>query len=254
MWCFIPSAARTTRRARAALPLALGALLAACATGRGAEYPPPPRAVATTVYVAAAGWHADIVVPRADIPLDVWPEAADFPDAEYLRIGWGDRDYYPSTEFNAWYGFKALFWPTASVLHVVGFSRPPARQYPGNEIVALELAADEAARLYRFIGTSHERNGAQRAPRLSPSPYGRGWFYPSSGSFHLFRTCNVWTASALRAAGLPVRSFLALTTGSVMAQVRSLGRVIQAGAAAEGCRVAARMGDAGEVALISRPD
>ena len=50
---------------------------------------------------------------------------------------------------------------------------------------------------------------------------GRG-FYPGRETFHLFRTCNVWTAGALRAAGLQVQS--ALSVEGIMAQVRPLSR------------------------------
>ena len=218
------------------LLLLAGAAAAACATGRGSDDPPPGARAATTIYVAGSGWHADLIVPRAAIPAGLWPEAADFPGARYLRVGWGERDYYPSTEFSIWYGLKALFWPTASVLHVVGFSRPPAIQYPQDEIVALELSRDGMHALMRYIDTAHARGGAVRAPRLVASPYGDGWFYPAERAFHLFRTCNVWTAEALRAAGLPLRAAFALTTESVMSQVRPLGRQVQQGvAAAAGC-------------------
>lgn len=213
------------------------AALGACALGPRGAYPPSGAPQVTTVYVAAAGWHADLIVPRAAIPSGPWPEAGDFPNARYLRVGWGDRDYYTAAEFNLWYGLKALFWPTASVLHVVGFRRAPAEQYPRDELIALELTREGTAALIGYIDAAHARAGAARAPRLAASPYGSGWFYPAERSFHLFRTCNVWTAEALRAAGLPVRSGLALTTESVMHQLRSLGRRVQPGTAAVGCAI-----------------
>lgn len=211
------------------------AVLSACASVSAGRYPPPAARIATTVYVAASGWHADLIVPRAAIPRGLVPEAEDFPHVRYLRIGWGDRDFYTSTEFSIWYGLKALFWPTPSVLHVVGFSRPPAEQYPQDEIVALPLTGEGARRLFRYLSAAFERAGAARAPRLVESPYGDGWFYPAERPFHLFRTCNVWTAEALRAAGLPVRARLALTTESVMRQVRPLGRALTRRTAAAGC-------------------
>lgn len=217
------------------LPLLAPALLSACASGPGERYPPPSARVAATVHVAASGWHADLIVPRAAIPPGRVPEAEDFPRARFLRIGWGDRDFYTSTEFSVWYGLKALFWPSASVLHVVGFTRAPAEEYPHDEIVALPLTASGARALFRYLDAAFARRGAVRAPRLMPSPYGGGWFYPAQRPFHLLRTCNVWTAEALRAAGVPVRATLALTTGSVMRQVRPLGRRAGSGHGAAGC-------------------
>lgn len=233
--CSIPDRGR--RRFGPPAPVFLCALLAACAGARDAPHAPPDPYTAVTVYVAAAGWHADLIVPRAAIPPDLWPEAADFPGARYLRVGWGDRDYYPARRFNLWYGLKALFWPTASVLHVVGFRRAPAMEYPHDRIVALDLAPAGARALFRYIDAAYQRDGAARAPRLAASPYGSGWFYPAEGSFHLFRTCNVWTAQALAAAGLPVRATLALTVDSVLAQVRPLGHVVGPRAAGAGCPI-----------------
>ncbi len=209
------------------------AWLAGCAAR--APYPPPDAPLVASIYVVARGWHTEIVMRRADVAPGTWPEVADFPAAEYLMVGWGDRDYYPATEFNLWYGIKALFWPTPSVLHVVGFNAPPAQRFPYGEVVELRLTRAGLERLSAYIGASYERNGAARAAPLLPSPYEPGWFYPSVESFHLFRTCNVWVAAALRAAGLPVRPFLAVTTESVMKQVRGIGRGVQSRSAANAC-------------------
>src|SRR5690606_22573001 len=187
--CSIPErglpGAAGVRCARYVLPLLAPALLSACASGPGERYPPPSARVAATVHVAASGWHADLIVPRAAIPPGRVPEAEDFPRARFLRIGWGDRDFYTSTEFSVWYGLKALFWPSASVLHVVGFTRAPAEEYPHDEIVALPLTASGARALFRYLDAAFARRGAARAPRLMPSPYGGGWFYPAQRPFHL---------------------------------------------------------------------
>ena len=58
------------------------------------------------------------------------------------------------------------------------------------------------------------------AAALGPGLYGDSRFYPAWESFHLFRTCNVWTAQALRAAGLPFRD--SITMEGLMAQGRRL--------------------------------
>ena len=220
--------------------LALAVLvLAGCGTG-GPSYPPADASFVTSIFVVRQGWHTDIAIRRSDIPVERWPEAADFPQATYLLVGWGDRDFYPSTEFSLWYAFKAIFWPTASVLHVTGFDVSPARRFTGTEVIEIPLTRQGVERLAGYIGSSFERDGAARAQPLSPSPYGPGWFYPSRETFHLFHTCNVWTAQALRAAGLPVSDFLALTTESVMAQLRRLDRTAANSSAAARCASAHR--------------
>jgi uncharacterized protein (TIGR02117 family) len=180
-----------------------------------------------TVYVVSHGWHTGIVVRSRDIPTGIWPESGDFPQAHYLEVGWGDRDFYMAPGFDLGLALKALLWPTPSVLHVVGFQGSVVANFPASEIVQLKLEPAPLESLLRFIDASHARRGQEAAPALGRGLYGDGRFYPAQGAFHLFRTCNVWMARALQAAGLPLRAFLALTTGSVMQQVRAIGRPLR---------------------------
>jgi len=59
--------------------------------------------------------------------------------------------------------------------------------------------------------------------------YGRSRFYASRERFHLFKTCNVWVATALREAGLPLTPTLTVSADALMARLRALGRVHRAG-------------------------
>jgi hypothetical protein len=46
------------------------------------------------------------------------------------------------------------------------------------------------------------------------------YFYLSDITYWGTRTCNVWTARALRKSGFPINPVVALTSGNVMKQVR----------------------------------
>ncbi|HEX7043458.1 MAG TPA: DUF2459 domain-containing protein [Burkholderiales bacterium] len=209
---------------RLGLALALLVLLAGCANGPGAYA--PPGTPAASIYVVTQGWHTGIVLRRADARPELWPEVADFPRVRWLLVDWGERDYFPAARFSLWYGLKALFWPTASVVHVTGFDAPPPQQFAGTELVRVGLTREGLEALNRYIGAAYERGGAPRAPPLRPSPYGAGWFYLGRETFHLFRTCNVWVAQALRAAGLPVSARFVLLPEGVMRQLRPIGETI----------------------------
>jgi uncharacterized protein (TIGR02117 family) len=167
------------------------------------------------IYVVTHGWHTGIAMRAADIDFTRWRPLPHPARARYLEIGWGERDYYPAPGFNLWYGFKALAWPTPSVLHVTGFEEPPARYFAASEVVELRLSRAAFERLLAHITASFEPEAAPIAPSL----YASGAFYPSREKFHLFKTCNVWVARALRAAGIEVRS--SLTTEGLMSQLRS---------------------------------
>jgi uncharacterized protein (TIGR02117 family) len=168
------------------------------------------------VYVVTHGWHTGLAMRAADIDFMRWRPLPHPARAKYIEIGWGDRDYYPTPGFNLWYAFKALAWPTPSVLHVTGFNEPPARYFSASEVVELGVSRTGFEHLLAYITASFEPEAAPIAPSL----YASGAFYPSREKFHLFKTCNVWVARALRAAGIEVRS--SLTTEALMAQLRPI--------------------------------
>jgi hypothetical protein len=58
---------------------------------------------------------------------------------------------------------------------------------------------------------------------LGPGLYGGGRFFASGATYHLFNTCNTWTASMLRVAGFPIAPALAVTADGVMSAVRAAG-------------------------------
>ncbi len=75
-----------------------------------------------------------------------------------------------------------------------------------------------------FIDASFERAGAARAAATGPGLYATSRFYPAKGRFHLFNTCNTWTARALAAAGFDVSASGTSRAETLMQQVRALVR------------------------------
>jgi hypothetical protein len=108
----------------------------------------------------------------------------------------------------------AALFPTASVVNVVGLHGALGTHFPGSEIVEIRVSRAALEQMLRYVHEAFVRDGP------AAHPLGGG-FYPGRETFHLLRTCNVWTARALRAAGLPVGD--ALTRAGVVRQVRPLG-------------------------------
>ncbi len=207
--------------------LAAIALLAwACAEPRGNPAAPGRGGPDVAIYLVAHEGHTGIVVPRAEIPAGLWPESRDFPGAEYLEVGWGDRDYYMGRDQGVWGTLRAGLWPTPSVLHVVGIRGSVAGYFRVSEVVELTLTREGFDRLVRYISDAHERVGTAPAAALGPGLYGESLFYPARESFHLFRTCNAWTARALRAGGLSIND--SITSEGLMSQAREIGKVVNA--------------------------
>lgn len=182
---------------------------------------------ALTIYLVSHGWHVGIVVKRVDIPDDVRLVHKDSFSTEYLEIGWGDRDFYQTPSFYLGLALKALLLPNPSVLHIVAFNDSVASYFPHSEIIMIRLSDAGFQRLIRYIAASYDRDSADNLVPLGVGLYGVSQFYRSQETYHLFRTCNVWTAKALYTAGCPVRPFLAITGDNLMSQVQSFGTVLR---------------------------
>lgn len=201
-------------------------LVAACFGPVQDLYPPKAEEKAKRVYIISHGWHSGIAVARQDLSPAMLPEVDDFPHAEYLEFGWGERDYYLAAEPTPWMAIKAAFWPTRSVLRVIGIDRPPDIFYADREIVEIDLSRKGFGRLERFIANSFLRAPDAVAPiKLSQQYIGK--FYPARGKFHIFRTCNTWVAEALRTSGYPVTPLYAITAGNLMCQASRFGRAVE---------------------------
>lgn len=217
-------------QARQSAPTAflLGMLLAAgCAAPMAESYRPAQGERPRSVLIANHGWHSAIVIKKADASEMVLPEVRDFPEAEFLEIGWGDRDYYQAPDPGLGLALKAAFWSSGSVLHVAGFKGAAETYFPRSEIFEIFLSDKAFQRLIQFIADTFSRPDAATAPPVETRPglYPNSRFYPAAGRFHLFRTCNTWVAEALRAAGLPIAPAYAFTAGNLGYQVKEFAVV-----------------------------
>lgn len=170
--------------------------------------------------VVKHGWHVGIVVDQEEMASLMPLLGEDFSDTEHLEIGWGDARFYQAAEPSAGLALRAALWPTASVMHIVGFSGEPARYFSASEVVNICVRRSEYKRMLDFIIDSFERRPDGEVIPLGPGLYGTSRFYRAKGSFHLFNTCNTWTARALAATGLPVSTRI-ITAGGLVSQLRS---------------------------------
>lgn len=201
----------------------VGLFLQGCSAQGGAQYATPGGQDLRACHVVKHDWHVGIVVDHGDMAALVPSLGEDFPGADHLEIGWGDARYYKAVEPSAGLALRAVLWPTASVLHAVGFTGDPAHVFPASEVITLCLAPGPYRRLLEFIAATFDRGPGGNVIRLGPGLYGHSRFYQARGSFHAFNTCNTWTARGLAAAGLPVSHRLTVTAEGVMSQLRRDG-------------------------------
>lgn len=177
-----------------------------------------------TVFVTSNGWHTGIVLPRAALPPDSIPETADFPRATYFSFGWGDAKYYPARDTTVGMALAAAISPSPAVLHFSGLPGLPQTIYPKNETLVLLLSPQQVRGLVAYLDSGFDRSGSDADPprveSVTPGLDRYSRFYPATGKFHLFNTCNTWVANGLAAAGLDVRPSGVVTAEDLMQQVR----------------------------------
>ncbi|MCL5779127.1 DUF2459 domain-containing protein [Limibaculum sp. FT325] len=186
------------------LSLLLGLLLlAACTTAPAARDDTGPRV--REVLVVSDGWHSGIVIPRgAILATGLMPEAEDFPGSAHLTFGWGDRAYYPAPVATVGLALDAAFLPTPAVMHVAARAHPPDPGSGSGEVLRVPLTERGFHALIAAIAGDFERPAGGRAAALGPGLAAVSGFYPARGRFHMFSTCNTWTARMLREGGVDI--------------------------------------------------
>ncbi len=174
-----------------------------------------------SVAVVSNGWHAAIVIGRAElVATGLLPEADDFPDAAFLEFGWGDRVYYPAKEKTLGMALEAALTATPAVMHMAGLARPPELAYANAEVLSFALSQEEFRQLVGAIAGQFERPEGSRTEPVSRGLYPDSNFYHAVGTFSLFSTCNTWIARMLRAGGVNVSPSGIVTADELVTRLR----------------------------------
>ena len=207
-------------------------LMTVLLSGVGCTMPGPPlypvsvQEEPRSIYVVRHDWHTGLVVKYDDIDPHLWPEKDDFPEALYLEVGWGDRDFYQTPRAGVGILLQAAVKSPASVLFVVELPTAVKHYFPYADILEIPLSQRGLEELVRFIHATYKRDASGQTIPLGPGHNHRhSIFYLAEGDYSLFNTCNSWISKALQAAGLPIKT--ALRAGGVMSQAKRYGQMIQ---------------------------
>lgn len=191
----------------------------------------PVAAGARTVQAVSIGWHVGLAFAAEDLDPAAFPEIADFPDARWIEVGWGDAAFYQDPDPSLTTMLEAALVPTPAVLHLVGMPAHPARYLPEAEVMAIPLDEAQFTRLVSYVSGTVDRGGRPRVEAIGAGLYPVSRFYPALGEFSLERTCNTWTAQGLAAAGLQIDPAGVVRASTLMARIRAAlaGEAAEAG-------------------------
>ena len=186
------------------------ALLTGCASPVAELWPPAAGTAPVTVHVSVDTWHAMIALPA---------EGQGSPRFE--EWGYAQRAWYLEGRQGVMDAVRALLSPGEGVVEVTRTDRLWAERtpQPPAEVFTLPLALEGYRRLRAHLA----------ATRAGPEPmevHGSARFYRARDDYHLFHTCHVWTARALRAAGLPMSPGTAITRAGLARQLERAARLV----------------------------
>lgn len=123
--------------------------------------------------------------------------------SEFIGFGWGDLNFYRNTpqweDLKLNVAFKALFLKSQSALHTRYYQKVPDSE----NLVQISVTEDQYKKLSKYIlETVKIEKSGEIQPVQDLHYYRDDAFYLAETSFHLFKTCNTWTNSALKNAGL----------------------------------------------------
>jgi uncharacterized protein (TIGR02117 family) len=186
-------------------------------------YPPATDQTPRQIYVISHGWHTGLIIRREDIREGLWRAAKDFAPAKFVEVGWGEDGFYRAQKVTPAIVLHALFWANPSVLHVVAVN-DPASEFPGSQLGGVDLSPQGFDRMCEFIHQTHAYSADGKPIRLGPGLYGESQFYRAREKYYLPKTCNHWTAKALRRAGCPITPVYGVTARNVLFQTWKFGR------------------------------
>lgn len=168
------------------------------------------------VFVISHGWHTGFVIPSKKIYESIPALKQRFGNSPNMEFGWGDKGFYQAKEISSGLAIRAIFWPTESVVHVVGVPENVYGHFPNSEVVRICLNDKELSSLVSFISNSFYRNEHGKVKELKNGIYGDSQFYKGVGDYYLMNTCNKWTAKGLKSVGMDISPTFKLTAGSIM--------------------------------------
>ena len=171
-----------------------------------------------TIYVQSNGVHTDVCLPVRTaqmnwfefVPGEDFPEDASF---EYIAIGWGDKGFFLDTptwaELKVSTALNAAFLPSPTAMHVAYVAEPKE----DDEHIKVHISKKEYTRLVRYVKNSFRlKNGhVDLIPQGGYTKYDK--FYEAKHSYHMFRTCNIWTNEALKSANIKTGIFALFPNG-----------------------------------------
>lgn len=150
-----------------------------------------------SIYVKSNGVHTDVILLTSDLQHNI-KNSLNQNLSTYTAFGWGDKGFY--IEIPTWddltfgVAFNAMFLTSETAMHVTPYQRVASHWKK------VMLSNEQLSNLQNYIYDSFQLKN-EVFDKIDFEGYTpTDAFYEAKGSYHLFKTCNVWTNRALKVA------------------------------------------------------
>lgn len=182
----------------------------------------PAAAAVAMVYVVRRAWHIDIGFAAADLNPPLTSVLKQFPAANYLEFGFGDRQYLMARHKRTRTLLSAL-WSGPGLVLGTGLKATPEEAFGADNVIRLMLTPGQLHGIQQFIWQTLSHPNSDVLP-IADGPYGGSLFYATAMKYSALYTCNTWAAQALQSAALGVDSTGVEFSGQLWRQVQRIGR------------------------------
>jgi len=176
-----------------------------------------------TIYFIYRGWHTSILLDSKSLVARVPRLDNDLKNQKYVRVGWGDGDYFTGKNKSFTSATKALVASGYSAIQLLPYDYEPFAEIPAETRVPIAISDQGLRDLVSYIGNSIKVDENGQLVQLPVFGGATGLFFQAKDSYGIFSNCNTWSANALRAAGLPIAN--RLTAQGVFRQASFISKV-----------------------------
>jgi uncharacterized protein (TIGR02117 family) len=168
------------------------------------------------------GIHTHLVRPASVLLKYIPALQQQLQDCPWARIGWGDFQYYGSSQQTLLSAARALLLPSTAVISVLGVNSIREEITETNRIYSIDSNQLIIEAVAQFITSYFKKNSQGEPTAVREKPSGET-FFKARGIYMLTNTCNNWTSRGLRIAGLRCLPLLNFFPGQVEKSVRRNG-------------------------------
>ncbi|MGY5353166.1 TIGR02117 family protein [Wenyingzhuangia sp. IMCC45533] len=160
------------------------------------------------IYIKSNGVHTDVIVPIKNQYYN-WYQKFSQKDTKkesskmkYVAIGWGDKGFYLDTptwaDLTLKTALRASLGLSTTALHTTYYDKIVEDE----NCVQIKISAQQYKNLCDYICESAKQENSKFVNIKTQANYGlHDAFYEAKGTYHLFKTCNTWTNTALKISG-----------------------------------------------------